>query len=129
MAVAGAEQDEVLVAGVAGLGGELEPVLTGELDAVHAAKVDRSRLAGLTVDPDRPLAVCGRVVDALDQVPGERPAVRRRADAGRPVPAGVALVVAGGLVVDAEGRDLPALAGDLDRALDRDAGALAGPAP
>ena len=55
----------------------------------------------LAVDPDRPLAALGRVVDALDEVPGDARGRRLRADPGRPAPARVALVVAGRLVVDA----------------------------
>src|SRR4029077_1719326 len=127
--VAGAEEEEVLLAGVAGLGGEVETLATTEVDRVHALERDRERLAGHAVDPERPLAVRSRVVDALDQVPGQGAAIGGAADAGRPVPAGAALVVTGGLVVDAVGRDLPAPARNLDAALDRDAGALAGPTP
>src|SRR5215207_5533851 len=129
VAVAGADEEEVLVAGVGRLGDELERRAGGELDRVEAAEADRGRLVRDAVDPDRALAAPGWVVDALDQVPGERAAVGGLADPGRPEPAGLALVVAGRLVVDALCRDLPAPARHLDHALDRDAGALAGPAP
>ena len=83
----------------------------------------------LAVDPDAALAALRRVVDPLDQVPGDGAAVRRAADARRPEPARVPPVVAGRLVVDAERLDVPAPPARLDRAADRDAGALAGPAP
>src|SRR6476646_10707631 len=102
MSVAGAEDEEVVVAGALGPGREGEPGAVGELHRVQPLEGNRSRLGRRPIGPDRPLAVGGRVVDPLDEVPGERPTIDRLAYAGRPVPAGAALLVAGRLVIDAE---------------------------
>jgi len=79
--------------------------------------------------PDRPLAVRGRVVDPLDEVPGQRPAVRRAAHPRRPMPAGVPPLVPGRFVVHAMPVEIPAPSRRLDRSPDRRPRALAGPAP
>src|SRR5882757_4619894 len=127
--VGAADEEEVVVAGSLGAAGEREVGAVGEGDSVEALKGDRGRLVGSAVDPDRALAVRRRIVDALDQVPGDRAAVGGGPDAGGPAPAGVAGLVAGRFVVDAEALDREATSRDLDRALDRHACPLAGPAP
>src|SRR4051794_179433 len=127
MAVAGADQQEVVVAHVLGLRVEVKRSSSPEFDPVQSAEADRRRLDRLAVDPDCPLAALWRIVDSLHQVPGENAALDRFADAGRPEPVGVALVVAGGLVVESAAADLPATARHLHGSLDGHPGPLAGP--
>src|SRR4051794_22559600 len=123
VAVAGADQQVVVVAHVLGLRGEVEGFSFLLLDPVQSVEADRWRLCRVAVDPDPPLAALRRVVDSLDQVPGQIPSLDRFADPGRPTPVGMALVVAGGPVVDAAAGYLPAAARDLDRPLDGHPGA------
>ena len=130
VAVAGADEEEVLVAGVVGLGGEVEALAVGEVDRRPCRRSGPGPARSARRRPRSPARCCS----AGSLTPSTRfqasgAAVGGAADPGRPAPAGVALVVAGRLVVDAAGRDLPAPAGDLDRPLDRHPGALAGPAP
>ena len=83
VAVGGADEEEVVVAGPLGAGGEVEAGAVGEADRVEAVEGDRRGLVGDAVDPDGALAALGRVVDPLDQVPGER---RGRRPPSRPRP-------------------------------------------
>jgi hypothetical protein len=69
VAIGGAEEEEVVVAGALGAAGEGQAGGVGEVDRVEAFEDDRGRLVGGAVDPDGALAALGRVVDALDQVP------------------------------------------------------------
>src|SRR5436853_608966 len=127
VAVAGADHEVVVVVGVFGLGGEAEGPGGFEVNLVGAVEADGRRLGRLALDPYRPLAALRRVVDPGDEVPGDGAAVGGGADASRPVPARLALVVPCGLVVDAMTRDLPALPRHLDRPPDRHPDLLAGP--
>src|SRR3954470_18865070 len=129
MAVAGAEDEQVVVAGPLRLGGEAQLRAVVEADRVEPLELDRRPLRRLPLDPDRPLAAGRRIVDAIDQVPGHRTAVRGAADSGRPVPARVAGVVPGRLVVDREALDLPVPPAGLDRPAHRHTGPLPCPAP
>jgi hypothetical protein len=79
VAVARAKNEEVVAAGALGAGREGEQSAVAELHRRQLLEGDRGGLDRLAVDPDRPLAVCGRVVDSLDQVPGNGSAVRRLA--------------------------------------------------
>ena len=131
VAVGGADEEEVVVAVVLGARPR-----TSRTRAVGEARSRRGRRsvtgAGSRGTPSTQiaaLAALGRVVDALDQVPGDAAAVGGAPDPGRPVPAGVAGLVAGRFVVDAPARDRAAPPRHLDRALDRHPGPLAGPAP
>ena len=78
-----------------------------QLAAVGAAQMrevggelDRRRLAREPIDPHRALGAARRVVDAADEVPGQRRAVAAAAaaHARRPPPLGLARVVAGRVV-------------------------------
>ena len=82
MAVAGADQQIVVVAHVFGLRGEVEGFSLTKLDRAQPAEVHRCGLGRLPVDPDRPLAAARRVVNPLDQVPGEFASLDRFADPG-----------------------------------------------
>src|SRR6266511_6162303 len=119
LAIAVADQQLVLDAAALGLRLEAEPRAVRESDRVEPVELDRSRLRGRAVDPDRALAALGRVVDPVDEVPPDRAAVVQAADTGRPAPHGVARVVAGGFVLDAARFELPALAVHAHVAVDR----------
>src|SRR4051794_21333786 len=80
VAVAGADQQVVVVAHMFGLPGEVEGFSTNQLDPVQPAEADGRRLGRLAFDPDRPLAALRRVVDPFDQVPGEVAPLNRLAD-------------------------------------------------
>jgi len=108
VAVAGAEEEVIVVASVGGLGGELEPVAVREVDRGGPVEADGRRLGGNPLDPDPALAVLGRVVDSLDQVPAKPLSLGRAANPRRPAPARVPLVIARRLVVDAVSGDPPA---------------------
>ena len=60
------------------------PITPDEIaaQAIEAAEADRGGLVRDAVDPDRALALGGWVVDALDQVPGERAPVGGFTDPG-----------------------------------------------
>ncbi len=79
-------------------------------------------------DPHRSLAALWRIVDAADEVPGERDAVGALADAGAPVPLGAAGVMADRVVDHGEriDRSLGA-AVDAQRAVRGHSGLLARP--
>src|SRR4051794_8665166 len=99
MAGAGAGDEEGVVAGPLRLGGEAQLRAVAEADRLEPLELDRRRLRRLPLDPDRAFAAGRRIVDATDQVPGHRTAVRGPTDSGRPVPARVAGVVPSRLVV------------------------------
>src|SRR5687768_15306502 len=105
-----------------------------EVELTHAREVGgerlRRHLSRLAVDPDRALAVLEGVVNAVDEVPGNRAAILGAADARRPAPGGVARVVAGGLVDEAVvAVELEGAAGYADLAAHGHAGLLARPDP
>src|SRR5919108_486853 len=68
VAVAGAEQEQVVLSGPLELRLEGEPGATWELDRVGAGKGNRRRLCGHPLHPDRPFAALRGVVDAGHQV-------------------------------------------------------------
>ncbi len=80
--VARAKEQKVVVAGALALFLEGERVAVGEADLIQALEGDGRRLGRLAVEPDRPLAGALRVVDPLDEIPGDAAAVGGVANAG-----------------------------------------------
>src|SRR6266516_2041074 len=107
LAVAGADDEHVLLAPPLRLGGEPESLAALELDRLEGVEGHGRGLGRLAVDPDRPLGPARRVVDPRDEIPGDRTPILGDADPCRPAPHGVARVVARGLVDHPQGLELP----------------------
>ena len=101
------------------VGGEDEQALAARAhrDGLAAQVADRGEVAGerqrpdvvrRAVDPDGALRVLRPVVHAVDEVPRDARAGLGDPDAGRPAPGGVARVVAGRVVDEAEALERPA---------------------
>ena len=104
--VVGGQRAQAVVALAHGLGVEAQLAALAEREPAEVlGEADRAAVRGGAVDPDRPLGGGRVVVDAVDQVPGQRAPVRRAPDAGGPPPRGLARVVAGRVVDEPAGVD------------------------
>src|ERR671914_1204379 len=106
----------------------------GEAELADPGQVLRERLRRdlprLSVDPHGALARLARIVNSFHEVPGHGLAAKRPADSRRPAPPGVARVVAGRVVHEAERPvDRPLPPTGHYPAAHRHAGLLAGPDP